>query len=91
VFSDLLLHEMGADLDDGLVVAGVRSSEWRTSPLLGLGRRLSAGEALLHDGRAINLASAIDAHGGAAASARAAFAGAQPEQRLALENYLRGL
>ncbi|MDQ0471261.1 di-heme oxidoredictase family protein [Labrys wisconsinensis] len=91
VFSDLLLHEMGPDLDDGVAEPGVASSEWRTAPLIGLGARLAAGGALLHDGRATTIAGAVAAHGGQAGATRAAFDRASPEERAALESYLKGL
>ena len=33
-YTDLLLHDMGADLDDGVGEPGVASAEWRTAPLI---------------------------------------------------------
>ena len=42
-YTDLLLHDMGADLDDGVGAPGVASAEWRTAPLIGdVGRRRAA-------------------------------------------------
>ena len=35
--TDLLLHDMGAGLDDGVGEPGVASAEWRTAPLIGDG------------------------------------------------------
>ena len=48
VYSDLLLHDMGPDLDDGIsFMADAESSEFRTQPLWGI----SATGPYLHDGR----------------------------------------
>ena len=66
-YTDLLLHNMGPELDDGYVEAGELSSEWRTAPLWGLGLAADAqgGEVfLLHDGRAESIETAIEFHGG---------------------------
>ena len=63
IFSDLLLHDMGAASSDGLVdgdpVSGAEPSEWKTAPLIGL-RHLRS---YLHDGRALTVEAAILAHG----------------------------
>jgi CxxC motif-containing protein (DUF1111 family) len=91
LYSDLLLHEMGPALDDGVAEPGLSSSEWRTPPLLGLARRLDAGAGLLHDGRAMTIEAAIAAHGGTADAARAAFESAPASDRAALISFLKGL
>ena len=90
-FSDLLLHDMGSDLDDGVAEAGAASAEWRTTPLSGLGARLDKGERLLHDGRARTAEEAIAAHGGDGAAARDLYAEAPASVRAALLDYLKGL
>ncbi len=36
-YTDLLLHDMGAGLDDGYMEGTAKTSEWRTPPLWGLG------------------------------------------------------
>ena len=59
LYSDLLLHDMGPGLADGIDQgrrAGAR--DFRTAPLWGLGQRLY----LLHDGRNSDLLAAIEAH-----------------------------
>ncbi|HEY0462785.1 MAG TPA: di-heme oxidoredictase family protein [Polyangiaceae bacterium] len=66
IFSDLLLHDMGQALSDGQYEEDARPREFRTAPLLGL-RFLST---LLHDGRAHNVAEAIEAHGAADSEGR---------------------
>jgi CxxC motif-containing protein (DUF1111 family) len=67
-YTDLLLHDMGAALDDGVGERGVASSEWRTAPLIGMAP--TPGRRYMHDGRAPTLDSAIRAHDGEAAKAR---------------------
>lgn len=59
LFSDLLLHEMGAAFSDGISDGGADGGEWKTAPLMGL-RFLRA---YLHDGRAATVEEAILAHG----------------------------
>lgn len=93
-FSDLLLHDMGPELDDGYTEGDALSSEWRTTPLWGIGlaERSQGGTPFyLHDGRARTLRDAIRFHGGEGARSRSAFDAlprAQQEQVLA---YLRSL
>ena len=62
LYSDLLLHTMGPALDDKVVQGEATGSEWRTTPLWGLG----ALSRYLYDGRAVTLRDAIVAHGGEA-------------------------
>lgn len=69
-YTDLLLHDMGPGLADGLGEGVALGGEWRTAPLWGLGRVL--GE-YLHDGRATTLDDAIRWHDGEAAVARRHF------------------
>lgn len=66
-YSDLLLHDMGAKLDDGYTEGNALTPEWRTPPLWGLGlSKNSQGNNyfLLHDGRARSIEEAILLHGG---------------------------
>ncbi|HSV68917.1 MAG TPA: di-heme oxidoredictase family protein [Methylibium sp.] len=65
LFSDLLLHDMGA-LGDGIVQGAARAREMRTPPLWGLRAR----GPFLHDGRAATVDAAIRAHDGEGAAAR---------------------
>lgn len=87
VFTDLLLHDMGRDLDDGVPEPGVRSSQWRTSPLLDLATR-NGTRRYLHDGRAATIAEAVRWHGGEATSSRQAFEQLAEADRQALLDYL---
>lgn len=74
-YTDLLLHDMGDELDDGRRTFQSETWEWRTPPLWGLGRGSGNSEsvAYLHDGRARTLKEAILWHGGEALAARNAF------------------
>ena len=87
LYSDLLLHDMGAELDDGVVQGKADGSEWRTTPLWGLSDR----ERFLHDGRADDLEAAILAHGGEADAARRRFEALPAEDLRALMEFLRRL
>jgi CxxC motif-containing protein (DUF1111 family) len=93
-FTDLLLHDMGPELDDGYTEGDALPSEWRTAPLWGIGlsERAQGGTAFyLHDGRAKSLREAIRFHGGEAARSRQAFDGLSPDQQERLLAYLRSL
>ncbi len=71
-FTDLLLHDMGKALDDGVGEPGVSSSEWRTAPLKN--NTAEAGvRRYLHDGSAATIGEAVDKHGGQAAASREQF------------------
>jgi len=58
LFSDLLLHDMGQGLADGIQQGQAGGRDFRTAPLWGLGQRLF----FLHDGRTSDLVQAIRAH-----------------------------
>ncbi len=58
LYSDLLVHHMGASLADNVVQGEAGPDEFRTTPLWGLGQRLF----LLHDGRTSDLLVAIRDH-----------------------------
>jgi CxxC motif-containing protein (DUF1111 family) len=72
-YTDLLLHDMGSELDDGYTEGSAKTSEWRTPPLWGIGlaKNSQGGQYfLLHDGRAITIHDAIMVHGGEAANSK---------------------
>jgi CxxC motif-containing protein (DUF1111 family) len=73
-YTDLLLHDLGPGLADGCDEPGASGSEWRTSPLWGLGGIAPEQRAFLHDGRARDVVEAILWHGGEAQRARDSFA-----------------
>jgi CxxC motif-containing protein (DUF1111 family) len=58
LYSDLLLHNMGPKLADGISQGQASGDEFRTAPLWGLGQRMW----FLHDGRTSDLLQAIDEH-----------------------------
>jgi len=87
LFSDLLLHDLGPGLADGIEQGEASGAEFRTTPLWGVGWSAP----YLHDGRATTLADAILAHGGEAAAARDAFAALSVADRIALLAFLRSL
>jgi hypothetical protein len=87
LYSDLLLHDMGAALNDGFVQGSATGAEWRTTPLVDLRDR----GRYLHDGRASTLADAISAHDGEAAPAVQRFRSLDQPARDALMAFLRGL
>jgi CxxC motif-containing protein (DUF1111 family) len=58
LFSDLLVHDMGDGLADGVSQGEAGPREFRTAPLWGLGQRVF----FLHDGRTANLERAIREH-----------------------------
>lgn len=75
-YSDFLLHDMGAQLNDQYTEGAAEFAEWRTAPLWGIG--LSADSQggqlfLLHDGRASTYEEAIGYHGGEASTSRDAY------------------
>jgi CxxC motif-containing protein (DUF1111 family) len=84
LYSDLLLHDMGPALADGLEMGLASGSEWRTAPLWGLSRR----KFLLHDGRALTIEDAIAPHGGEALAARNRYLRLRRGERTALLAFL---
>jgi CxxC motif-containing protein (DUF1111 family) len=92
-FTDLLLHDMGEGLADGRPDFEAGGSEWRTTPLWGLGLipDVNGHELLLHDGRARGPAEAILWHGGEAQTSREAFRRMPRADREALIAFLRSL
>jgi len=87
VYSDLLLHDLGADLADGVTENEAQAQEFRTPPLWGL----AAVGPYLHDGRASTVAEAISWHGGEAVRARDAYAALPSERREDLLAFLEHL
>lgn len=95
-YSDLLLHDLGPELADGLafgvpqaatLAPPTTGSEFRTQPLWGV----SLSAPYLHDGRAETLREAIELHGGEALRTREAFLRATPEQQADVIAFLEHL
>lgn len=87
LYSDLLLHNMGSALDDGVIQASAAGQDWRTTPLWGLSRRVR----FLHDGRARSLDAAIKAHAGEAAAVVERYQSLTAEERTGLLLFLATL
>jgi CxxC motif-containing protein (DUF1111 family) len=92
-YSDLLLHDMGADLADNRPEFAANGQEWRTPPLWGIGitATLSGHTRFLHDGRARNLLEAVLWHGGEATKAQQAVLAMSQAEREALLRFLNSL
>lgn len=92
-YTDLLLHDMGPDLADGLTAGQASGQEWRTAPLWGLGLvpKVNGHDRLLHDGRARGVLEAIMWHGGEAAAARRRVSMMTPSDRAALVLFVESL
>jgi len=88
LYSDLLLHDMGPALADNFPEGQATGTEWRTTPLWGLGivgNLLGGTPFYLHDGRTSDLVEVIDLHLGEAEAARNRFFQlADPEQESVL-------
>ena len=92
-YTDLLLHDMGADLADNRPDFLATGTEWRTPPLWGIGltQTVLPYSLYLHDGRAQTLEEAILWHGGEAKVSREAFRNMANSDRTALVKFLRSL
>ncbi|HEX4780777.1 MAG TPA: di-heme oxidoredictase family protein [Usitatibacter sp.] len=96
LYSDLLVHDMGPGLADGVAQGQASGSEFRTAPLWGLGQRLY----FLHDGRSNDLVETINAHQGGSLTQHNAseangvvrvFNGLTERQKQDILNFLRSL
>jgi CxxC motif-containing protein (DUF1111 family) len=86
-YTDLLIHEMGSALADGIVMAQAGLGEFRTQPLWGLCQHAP----FLHDGRADSVGEAINAHGGEAAAAQGRYASLSTQDHEDLHRFLESL
>jgi CxxC motif-containing protein (DUF1111 family) len=90
IYSDLLLHDMGTELADGISDGEATSRDWKTAPLIGL--RFE--KTYMHDSRAASLEEAIVMHGGPgseAAEAAAIYASLSETDQTTLLAFLRSL
>jgi CxxC motif-containing protein (DUF1111 family) len=95
-YTDLLLHDMGPGLADNFAESMASGSQWRTSPLWGIGytARVMGTEGAvgyLHDGRARTLTEAVMWHAGEAEKARKRFEALSTADRQALLAFLNSL
>ena len=86
-YTDLLLHDMGDVLADGIGDGEATGQEWRTPPLWGL----KSATRFLHDGRAKSIAEAIELHGGEAAKARDNYRALNPAEQDHLHTFVSNL
>ena len=90
LFSDLLVHDMGVGLADGVSQGEAGPREFRTAPLWGLGQRIF----FLHDGRTADLLRAIQQHASSGSEANAVisrFNSLRESDKQDLLNFLRSL
>ena len=90
LFSDLLIHDMGVGLADGVSQGQAGPRDFRTAPLWGLGQRIF----FLHDGRTKNLIEAIQAHQSSGSEANGVinrFNNLREDVKQDLLNFLRSL
>ncbi|MEM7231679.1 MAG: di-heme oxidoredictase family protein [Planctomycetota bacterium] len=86
-YTDLLIHDMGPGLADGIRMEDASGSEFRTQPLWGLCQH----RPFLHDGRADTVVEAILEHGGEAQASRDAFAELPASDKNDLLRFLESL
>jgi hypothetical protein len=88
LYSDLKRHDLGPELaDPRQQFPTIPASQWLTRPLWGVG----ATAPYLHDGRAQSIVDAVAAHGGEAATARAAFQALVADQQAQIVEFLQTL
>ena len=90
LYSDLMLHDMGDGLADGVSQGQAGPREFRTAPLWGLGQRIF----FLHDGRTTDLLVAIQEHKSVGSEANAVvsiFNRLSEPDKQHLLNFLRSL
>lgn len=93
-YTDLLLHDMGSQLDDGYTEGSAKTYEWRTPPLWGLGlsKRSQGGSYyLMHDGRATTIDVAILLHGGEATKIKDRYVALPEQDKQVLIKFLESL
>ncbi len=93
-YTDLLLHDLGNNLDDGYTEGSALTNEWRTPPLWGLGLSPNSQGGdyfLLHDGRAKSIEEAILFHGGEADLSKTKFKNLSATDKSAVLKFLKSL
>ncbi len=86
-YTDLLLHDMGPELADGISAGFAQGSEFRTQPLWGVGLH----PPYLHDGRADTLTEAIEWHGGEAQTSVDRWLALSDESKQSILDFLHDL
>lgn len=86
-YTDLLLHDLGRRLDNGLIDGLAQGRHWRTPPLWGFRFR----ERYLHDERAASVHEVQRLHGGEAAQVSARFLALPAAKQAQVVAFLRSL
>ena len=90
LYSDMLVHDMGTGLADGITQGEAGPREFRTAPLWGVGQRIF----FLHDGRTSDLQTAVRAHASNGSEANVVvrnYGNLTERQKQDLLNFLRSL
>ena len=92
-YTDLLLHDMGEGLADGIEDSLASGSEWRTPPLWGIGltKTVNGNTFFLHDGRARSIEEAILWHGGEGSNSRKNYSSLSLDDKDDLLNFINSL
>ncbi|WP_317899828.1 di-heme oxidoredictase family protein [Aurantibacillus circumpalustris] len=93
-YTDLLLHDMGKNLDDNYTEGSAKTHEWKTPALWGLGlSKITQGGSyfLMHDGRAHSIEEAIQWHGGEAQQSNTNFQNLSTADQQKLIHFLESL
>jgi CxxC motif-containing protein (DUF1111 family) len=93
-YTDLLLHDMGAGLDDGYTEGSAKTYEWKTPALWGIGlseNSQGGNYFLMHDGRARSIEQAIMMHGGEAKNSKNAFENLSQADKNAVLKFIKSL
>lgn len=86
-YTDLLIHDLGEENSDGLKAGFANPTEFRTSPLWGVGMTAP----YMHDGAADTIEAAVDLHGAEGSGARDAFQALDDEDQALIVTFLRSL
>ena len=87
IYSDLLLHDMGEELADGIKVGFAGADEFRTAPLWGV----TLHSPYMHDGRANTVEESIEFHAGEAQSTRDNWLALERSEKDAILAFLASL
>ncbi|MEZ5977256.1 MAG: di-heme oxidoredictase family protein [Planctomycetota bacterium] len=86
-FTDLKRHDMGPDLAEPKVQAGVPGNMFLTKKLWGMANE----PPFMHDGRSLTIDDAVRRHGGEGAASRDAYLALTEDQRKSIVDYLKCL
>jgi CxxC motif-containing protein (DUF1111 family) len=92
-YSDFLLHDMGNELADNRNDFLATGTEWKTTPLWGIGlaKVVNSKAQFMHDGRAKTIQEAILWHGGEAQTSKNKFKQLSAKDRTDLLNFINSL